>query len=160
MKSGSSLDVMCNLLESWGKCSTDLIDYMKSTNLHDLPSLQEKLSDALNPDILKDLLDAQKTKDSLEADSEDNSIEESKEEEHSQTSSLQFESIQEQHLEEEPMDLFREELKSKLQYLLEKNVWPFEEQQKSLREAGYERELETIQQTLKTCEGQVLLKEY
>ena len=58
-KPDTSLDILCNLLKSWGNCSDNLVEYMKNTQLIDADKIQSTLADALNPESLKELIAAQ-----------------------------------------------------------------------------------------------------
>ena len=58
----STLDVLCSLLKSWGNCNDDLVDYMRDSKLSSPEKIQETLARALNPDLLKDMINEQRLK--------------------------------------------------------------------------------------------------
>jgi hypothetical protein len=50
-------------LKTWGKCSDDVVEYMKNCDVSNSNKLQAKLNKALDTDSLKELLNEMRIRD-------------------------------------------------------------------------------------------------
>jgi len=73
-KKDTALDVLCSLLQSWGGCSEEVVNYMRETKLTSPEKIQETLAKALNPETLKELIFEQNLKKSAEERKVEDSI--------------------------------------------------------------------------------------
>ena len=154
-KQDGTLDVLCKLLKTWGKCSDDVIEYMRNCDETNPNKLQEKLNKALDTDTLKELLNEMRIRDHVQGQEEQEDLQ-SNEIMLSQTSSrgtelsakqsfsYNFLDLDEQvSVEVKPLDVMSNSaLKQRLQNLLEKYIIPLEEvnrnAQNIMKDTNYE----------------------